>query len=131
MALSKTAIAKLRLSTRDAYSYKRYKATAWRVAIGELDKLGFNEFEIETILRSKLMRWAADEFETVGPRGGARLTGKEIILKIRKYPSCIYDLFLEIVTGSIRAPKVDVAACAALDRHAPFGKRGIRFLTKG
>ena len=46
-------------------------------------------------------------------------------------PNCIYDLFLEIVTGSIRAPKVDAAACDALDRHKPFGKRGTRFLTKG
>lgn len=75
--------------TRDAYSFDRYGATAWANAIRLLDAEGYTEDEIEWILCSKYMRWAADHF---GVRSHAELddvietlNGTEIILYGNKW----------------------------------------------
>lgn len=49
-----------------AYSFSRYGAAGWRSAIRELIRRGFDNREIEAVLRSKFMRWAADACD----RGG-------------------------------------------------------------
>ena len=46
--------------TEDAYSFSNYGAQSWRQCIRILAKRGLGEREIEAILRSKWMRWAAD-----------------------------------------------------------------------
>lgn len=47
-------------ATRDAYSYDRYGETEWRRCADYLAELGLTAREIESVLRSKVMRWAAD-----------------------------------------------------------------------
>ena len=47
--------------TRDAYSFDRYGERAWMNAIRLLAP-SCTEEEVEWILRSKYMRWAADRF---------------------------------------------------------------------
>ena len=49
--------------TRDAYSFDRYGEEAWLNAISLLSLI-YNEAEVEWILYSKYMRWAADRFGT-------------------------------------------------------------------
>ena len=51
----------LHARTQDAYSFDRYGAEAWMQAIRLLIEL-YTEEEVEWILRSKYMRWAADHF---------------------------------------------------------------------
>lgn len=48
--------------TRDAYSFDRYGEEAWRTAIVNLYAMGYNDEQVEWVLRSKYMRWAADHF---------------------------------------------------------------------
>jgi len=48
--------------TSGAYSASRYGDVAWRKAIQLLAEAGYTEIEVEEILRSKYMRWAADCF---------------------------------------------------------------------
>lgn len=62
----------LHARAQDAYSFDRYGAEAWMNAIRLLIEL-YTEEEVEWILRSKYMRWAADRF------GDAILDGSEII----------------------------------------------------
>lgn len=47
--------------TQDAYSFDSYGPEAWMNAIRLLAPF-YTEEEVEWILRSKYMRWAADEF---------------------------------------------------------------------
>lgn len=44
--------------TSDAYSFDRYNS--WEACIKKLRKAGYDDREIEAILRSKWTRWAAD-----------------------------------------------------------------------
>lgn len=46
--------------TSDAYSYDRYSRSGWRQSIKYLQSLGFDDELVEEVLRSKIMRWAAD-----------------------------------------------------------------------
>jgi ABC-type nitrate/sulfonate/bicarbonate transport system substrate-binding protein len=49
-------------ATKDAYSYDRYGSAKWRKVIRHLLK-SYNEKQVELILGSKYMRWAADHVE--------------------------------------------------------------------
>lgn len=68
--------------TRDAYSFNRYGEEAWMNAIRLLAPL-YTEDDVEWILRSKYMRWAADRFGdwSGDPDGDSTkcLDGSEII----------------------------------------------------
>ena len=44
--------------TSDAYSYDRYNS--WEACVKKLRKAGYDDMQIEAILRSKITRWAAD-----------------------------------------------------------------------
>lgn len=71
----------LHARTQDAYSFDRYGAEAWMQAIRLLIEL-YTEEEVEWILRSKYMRWAADHFHKwveVEGDGYEVLDGSEII----------------------------------------------------
>lgn len=46
--------------TSGAYSFDRYGEDGWRACIRLMLRRGYNEREIEAILRSKWMRWAGD-----------------------------------------------------------------------
>jgi hypothetical protein len=59
MSLS-AQIAAIDERTEIGYSYDRYSRGGWRQAIRELLKRGYDEREIEAIMRSKWTRWAAD-----------------------------------------------------------------------
>jgi hypothetical protein len=50
--------------TRDAYSFNRYKD--WVGVIKSLLKYGFSERNTEELVSSKVMRWAADDYEGKG-----------------------------------------------------------------
>lgn len=60
MAGREEQIAALIERTIDAYSFNRYGRKNWELAIRRLLRIGFSEREIEAILLSKWMRWAAD-----------------------------------------------------------------------
>ncbi len=84
----------LHARTQDAYSFDRYGAEAWMNAIRLLAEVGYDEEDIEWILYSKYMRWAADRFgvwsgdvdEDGEDIGHMMLDGSEII-KYRDYTS--------------------------------------------
>jgi hypothetical protein len=46
--------------TNDAYSYDNYGEVGWRSAARELLRRGYDDRQVEAILRSKFTRWAAD-----------------------------------------------------------------------
>ena len=83
----------LHARTQDAYSFDRYGAEAWMNAIRLLIEF-YTEEEVEWILRSKYMRWAADRFgvwsgdvdEDGEDIGHMLLDGSEII-QYRDYTS--------------------------------------------
>lgn len=51
-------IDRLTEATSDAYSFDRY--ASWRGCVALLVRRGYSDHEVEAILRSKWMRWAAD-----------------------------------------------------------------------
>ena len=69
----------------ESYSYSRYGSQAWTVAIENLEVMGYNLQDAEWILRSKLMRWAADAFERVDLYGNTYCIGDEISHYERKF----------------------------------------------
>lgn len=50
--------------TSDAYSAPRYGPDNWAKCADYLLSLGLSERDAEIILRSKFMRWAADQYES-------------------------------------------------------------------
>lgn len=50
--------AKIAAKCEDAYSFDRYRS--WVQVAVELVQLGFSDQDVETIMRSKYTRWAAD-----------------------------------------------------------------------
>lgn len=52
-------------TTSDAYSWDMYEEARWLACVRMMLKRGYNEREVEAILRSKYMRWTAD---TVHPK---------------------------------------------------------------
>jgi hypothetical protein len=56
--MTKEQMDKLAERTSKAYSYENYGAASWRQCIRILAKRGYDERQIEAILRSKWMRWA-------------------------------------------------------------------------
>jgi hypothetical protein len=50
--------------TADAFSYDRYGERGWRACVKLLIRRGYNDREVEAILRSKWMRWAGDGAQT-------------------------------------------------------------------
>jgi hypothetical protein len=49
--------------TLDAYSAGRYGNREWVNCAAYLQNLGLSDADVETVLRSKVMRWAADQCE--------------------------------------------------------------------
>jgi hypothetical protein len=60
LALSQVGLAALVARTSDAYSFERYGVVAWAKAAVALAAKGYDEQEIEIVLRSKQTRWSAD-----------------------------------------------------------------------
>lgn len=53
----------LAIKTRDAFAFDRYGRDQWIAAVQVLVDAGYDDAEVEWILRSKHMRWAADAGE--------------------------------------------------------------------
>lgn len=51
-------ISALAKRTEDAFSFERY--ASWSAIVTALLRRGYTEAQVESILRSKIMRWAAD-----------------------------------------------------------------------
>lgn len=51
-------VQELSQKTSDAYSFGRYNS--WEACIKKLRKAGYDDMQVEAILRSKWTRWAAD-----------------------------------------------------------------------
>ena len=60
MALKPSEIEFLFELTADAYSRDRYTDAGWRGSIQKMARAGYSSRQIEAVLRSKHMRWAAD-----------------------------------------------------------------------
>jgi hypothetical protein len=54
--------AALAAATTDAYSHDRYGPTEWLASCALLADRGFTQRQAETVLRSSIMRWAADAY---------------------------------------------------------------------
>jgi hypothetical protein len=54
-------------ATSDAYSHSRYGGAAWTACARMLARREFDADQIEAIMRSKWMRWAADSSKNVQP----------------------------------------------------------------
>lgn len=87
MSLTNKQIKEVALLTSDAYSFNRYGIKKWMKAIEYLDSEGFSLSQIDYVLRSKLMRWAADSCCEINSRGGEKLNGLEIKKYFEKYPN--------------------------------------------
>jgi len=64
--------------TSDSYSYNRYNS--WEACVKKLRAFGCNDKEVESILRSKWTRWAADSSNN--PYGKA--SGVDLMNYIKK-----------------------------------------------
>ena len=64
----------------DAYSFDRYGAENWARCTRALLKMGFSLENVESIVRSKWTRWAADE----GGKPYGKATAKDLIAFVSK-----------------------------------------------
>jgi hypothetical protein len=56
-------------ATADAYSFEAYGQHEWLKAIGYLMGMGYDDRQIEAVLRSKWTRWASDAYSTYDGKG--------------------------------------------------------------
>lgn len=75
MKLTRQEITAVANKTRNAYSFDRY--ANWHACAVALARRGYDAREIEAILRSKHMRWAATRAEDYGKRYG-RVTSVDL-----------------------------------------------------
>lgn len=83
--------------SEDAYSFDRYAHGEWAKAARLLASRGLNAAEVEWFLRSKHMRWAADE--SGGSDGAVTAEVLPAYLK-RQKPGFMIQLRLEVERGS-------------------------------
>lgn len=94
---------------QDAYSVERY--TSWERVALELVRRGFDDQEVEALMRSKWMRWAADELEPrnrdgyVSGQVTAAAFGRYIDTQARLRPGTEELRGLVAGTIRIRAPR--------------------------
>lgn len=80
--------------TRDAYSIDRFGS--WLACARLLRDRGYTALEAEVILRSKIMRWAADHSQDDGRRYG-RATAKDLARYLDQQRPAFFDgLFAEV-----------------------------------
>lgn len=75
--------------TEDAYAFDRY--ASWRSVAGVLLQRGYSEAEAEVLLRSKLMRWAADAAD----KRYGRASGLDLLRCIERWPTTVDRVFAE------------------------------------
>jgi hypothetical protein len=85
----------LALATQDAYSFARFGLGAWRQCCAILLRRGYTEARAEAILRSTLMRYAADD-----ARGFYRATSADMVRLLDQPSTADYleELFAETET---------------------------------
>lgn len=62
----------INLAERTADASSVWRFTSWYDLCEAFERAGYTERQAETILRSKITRWAADHFETAGHRPDAK-----------------------------------------------------------
>lgn len=67
--------------TSDAYSATRYNS--WKACIKALRKEGYDDMQIEAILRSKITRWAADRSKN----SYGKASSVDLLSYVRQYES--------------------------------------------
>ena len=73
------------LETKDAYSFNRYGETAWTESAKNLHNLGYSNKKIVEILRSKIMRWAADCYANQDSENNDVCDGMEVVKYHNQY----------------------------------------------
>jgi len=88
----------LNTKLNNAYSYKRYR-DGWIPCINMLRKQGYNDIEVEAILRSKYTRWAAD--------AGGKRYGYATARDLKNYMDsfCTADIIQDLVEQTFNKPK--------------------------
>ncbi len=83
--------------TVDAYSFDRYGWAAWKATAQMLARRGYNVAQIESILRSKWMRWAGDMADTSSP------TSQDVARYLDKYAEteCSLENVNRLVAGTL------------------------------
>jgi hypothetical protein len=77
--------------TQDAYSFKRYGPSAWRMLCRVL-LWNYAEREVEVLVRSKWARWASDVPGWRYGRGSGRRAAAYITRQLRERPNELSEL---------------------------------------
>jgi hypothetical protein len=89
VGVTKAQIAALAESTADAYSADSY--ASWSAVAGALLRRGYTAAQAESIMRSKLTRWAADQANS---RDG-RATANDLLRFLDRCPDEVPSLLRE------------------------------------
>lgn len=84
----------LAAATADAYSFDRYRD--WRACVALLLRRGYTERQAEAILRSKHMRWAADQ----SPNRYGRVTSADLARYLDKQKGNWTKEVADLVAGT-------------------------------
>lgn len=93
--------------TQDAFSWDRYAPKEWAKICGHLAAMGWNELQIEAVLRSKWTRWAADQSE----RPYGKITARDFVNWLASgawTPDDLEERVEELVVGTF--PAIDTLA---------------------
>lgn len=95
--MSNAIVKELMERTVDAHSRPRYGEVAWENAIKHLLTFRYTPEEAYTILMSKYMRWAADQFSGYNPGTEEEIiVGTEIIRYKRQFGIDVAGLMTEV-----------------------------------
>lgn len=93
-------VIRLAARTKGAFSFSNYGLQRWRAAIRMLLRRGYDEREIEAIMRSKWTRWAGDHAS--GRKGWryGRTNSADLARFLDGYPkgSLAYDVAMLVAT---------------------------------
>lgn len=70
--------------TADTYSFDRYRS--WKACVRALLRRGYNDRQAETLLRSRITRWAADRTFT-----SRRATSNDLLRYMDEDPRAVFE----------------------------------------
>lgn len=111
--------------TRDAYSAEAYPS--WRALVVLLKKRGFNVFEAEAILRSKITRWARDMDERSGQHSANTL--RRYLDKYKVVPGC--EEVNDLVRGTFPSKTLGIDCLGRLEVVENTFDDGVRLTKMG
>jgi hypothetical protein len=103
LKVTRAQIAALVKRSQDAYSARRY--ASWPTVVEALLRRGYTPIAAETILRSKLARWAVDARSRRG-----RASASDLLRYLDRFPGQVASLFYEEGLAAREAPMAKAVA---------------------